>query len=48
MDNWKTNLYADGKLLGSVPIKKGVLQVDSFSPLVLTLNNILRETGMEY
>ena len=39
MNKWKTNLYADGMLLGSVPIKKGIFQVDSFSPLlsVITL-----------
>ena len=28
MNRWKTNLYADGKLLGSVPIRRGIFQVD--------------------
>ena len=27
MNKWKTNLYADGKLLGSVPIRRGIFQV---------------------
>ena len=53
MNNWKTNLYADGKLLGSVPIRRGIFQGDSFSPLLfvtalLPLTHILRETGMGY
>ena len=30
MNKWKTNLYADGKLLGSVPIMRGIFQGDSF------------------
>ena len=50
MNKWKTNLYADGKLLGSVPIRRGIFQGDSLSPLLfvialLPLNHILRETG---
>ena len=53
MNKWKTDLYADGKLLGSVPIRKGIFQGDSFSPLLfvialLPLTHILRETGMGY
>ena len=49
----ETNLYADGKLLGSVPIRRGLFQGDSFSPLLfvialLPLTHILRETGMGY
>ena len=53
MNKWKTNLYADGKLLGSVPIRRGIFQGDSFSPLLfvialLPLTHILRKTGMGY
>ena len=52
MNKWKTNLYADGKLLGSVPIRRGIFQGDSFPPLLLIaflpLTHILRETGMGY
>ena len=53
MNKWKTNLHADGKLLGSVPIRRGIFQGDSFSPLLLAiallpLTHILRETGMGY
>ena len=52
MNKWKTNLYADGKLLGSVPIRRGIFQGDSFPPLLfiasLPLTHILRETGMGY
>ena len=53
MNRWKTNLYADGKLLGSVPIRRGVFQGASFSPLLfvialLPLTHILRDTGMGY
>ena len=49
MNKCKTNLHADGKLLGSVPIRRGIFQRDSFSPLLfvialLPLNHILRET----
>ena len=48
---WKTNLYTDGKLLGSVPIKRGIFQGDPFSPLLivislLLLTHISRETRM--
>ena len=28
MNRWKTNLYADEKLLGSVPIRRGIFQGD--------------------
>ena len=52
MNRWKTNLYADGKLLGSVPIRRGIFQGDSFPPLLfiafLPLTHILRETEMGY
>ena len=53
MDKWKTNLYADGKLLESVPIRRRIFQGDSFSPLLfvvglLPVTHILRETGMGY
>ena len=53
MNKRKTNLYADGKPLGSVPIRRGIFQGDSFSPLLfvialLPLTHILRETGMGY
>ena len=53
MNKWKTNLYADGKLLGSVAIRRGTFQGDSFSPLpfeiaLLPLTHILRKTGIGY
>ena len=59
MNTWKTNLYADGKLLGSVPIRRGIFLTishnngDSFSPLLfvitlLPLTHILRDTEMGY
>ena len=53
MNRWKTDLYADGKLLGSVPIRRGIFQAASFSPLLfvialLPLTHILRDTGMGY
>ena len=53
MNKWKTNLYADGKVRGSVPIRTGIFQGDSFSPLLfvtalLPLTHTLRETGMGY
>ena len=53
MNRWKINLYADGKLLGSVVIRRGIFQGDSFSPLLfvialLSLTHILRDTGMGY
>ena len=52
-NKWKTNLYGDGKLLGSVPIRRGIFQGNSFSSslfvMVLpSLIHILRETGMRY
>ena len=53
MDKWKSNLYADGKLLESVPIRRGIFQGNSFSPLLfvialLALIHVFRETGMGY
>ena len=53
MNKWKTNLYADGKLLGSVPSRRGIFQGDSFSPLLfvitlLPLTLILREIVTGY
>ena len=53
MNKWKTNLYADGKLVASVPIRRGIFQGDSFLPLLfvialLPLSHIFRETRMEY
>ena len=53
MNRWKINLYADGKLLGSVLIRRGIFQGDSFSPLLfvialLPLTHILRDSGMGY
>ena len=53
VNKWKTNLYADGRLLGSVPIPRGISQDYSFSPLLfvialLQLTHILRETGKGY
>ena len=50
MNKWKTNLSADGKLLESVPIRRGIFQGNSFSPLLfvialLALIHIFRETG---
>ena len=53
MNKWTNNSYADGKLLESVPIRRGIFQSDSFSPLLflialLLLTHILRETGMGY
>ena len=53
MNKSETNLYADGKLLGSVPIRRGIFQDDSLSPSLLViallpLTHILRETGMGY
>ena len=53
MNKWNTSLYADGKLFGSVPIRRGIFQGDLFSSLLfvitfLPLIQILRETGMWY
>ena len=53
VNKWKTNLYADLRLLGSVPIPRGISQDYSFSPLLfvialLLLTHILRETGKGY
>ena len=50
---WKTNLYGDGKLLGSKPIRRGIFQGDSFLTLLFLntlspLTYILGETGMGY
>ena len=52
MNKWKTNLYADGKLLGSVPIRRIIFQGCWFSTLLsvialLPLTHILREIGIE-
>ena len=53
INKWKTNLYADGKLHGSVPIMWRIFQGDSCSPLLfvitlLPLAHILKGTGMGY
>ena len=53
MNKWNTNFYAEGKLFGSVPIRRGIFQGDSFSPLLfvitlLPLTQILKESGMWY
>ena len=53
MRSWKTNLFSDGKLLGTVSINRGIFQGDSFSPLLfvialLPLTQVLRETEMGY
>ena len=53
MNKWKTNLYADGKLLGSAPIRRAIFLGYSFSSLLfvialLPLTHILRKTGMGY
>ena len=53
MNKWKTNLYADGKLLALVTIRRGIFPGDWFSPLLfvialLPLTHILRETRMGY
>ena len=53
MNKWKCNLYADGKLLGSVSIRRGIFLGNSISPLLfvialLPLTHVLRETGMRY
>ena len=37
MNKWKTILYADGQLLGSVPTRRRIFQGDSFSPLLLVI-----------
>ena len=37
MNKWKTNLYAEGKLLKSVPIRRGIFQGDLFSPLLFVI-----------
>ena len=52
-NKWKTNLYADGKLFGSLPNSRGIFQGDWSSPVLfvialLPLTHILRETGMGY
>ena len=53
MNKWSTNLYADGKLFQSVPIRRGIFQGDLFSSFLfvitfLPLTQILKETGMRY
>ena len=52
VNKWKTNLYADKKLVVSEPIRR-IFQGDSFLPLLfaialLPLTHILRKTGMGY
>ena len=37
MNKWKTNLYADGKLLRSVPIRRRIFQSDLFSSLLFVI-----------
>ena len=53
MDSWRTNLFSDGKLLGTVSINRGIFQGDSFSPLLfvialIPLTHVLREAKMGY
>ena len=53
MSNWRTNLFSDGKLLGSVKINRGIFQGDSFSPLMfvialIPITHILRASKMGY
>ena len=52
INKWNTNLYADGKLFASVPIRRRIFQGDSFSLLfliaLLALTQILKETRMWY
>ena len=53
MKQWKTNLYAGGSFLGTVDIKRGIFQGDSFSPLLfviilIPLTMVLRESRMGY
>ena len=40
MPMWKTNLYANSQHLGSVSIKRGIFQGDSFSPLLFVITLI--------
>ena len=49
----ENQLTCFGKLLGPLPIRNGIFQGDSFSPLLFViawfpLTHILRETGMGY
>ena len=37
MNKWKTNLYADEKLIGSAPIRRRIFKDDSFSPLLFVI-----------
>ena len=53
MSHWKTKLFANGNFLGTVKIKRGIFQGDSFSPLLfvialIPLTYILRGTKMGY
>ena len=53
MGSWRTNLFSNGKLLGTVDINRGIFQGDSFSPLLfvialIPLTYVLRETRMGY
>ena len=52
-NKWKTKLYADGKLLVSVPITEGIFQGHLFSALLfvvalLSVTDVLGEAGMRY
>ena len=53
MINWKTNLFSANQSLGSVNIRRGIFQGDSFSPLLfvialIPITHVLRETDMGY
>ena len=53
MVKWKTNLMANKKSLGSVAVKRGIFQGDSFSPLLFVIALIpismaLRKINMGY
>ena len=53
MAKWKTNLMANKKSLGSVAVKRGIFQGDSFSPLLFVIALIpismaLRKINMGY
>ena len=53
MAKWKTNLMANKKSLGSVAVKRGIFQGDSFSPLLFVIALIpismaLRKIKMGY